>query len=100
MTLSYFSLQIDNKLVLLTHQNNIHVSAICGITKNNKAHGSICYFCNNIRNAEDIMFISNTANSKRDGIHTIGVYSCAEYAKCNRVITDTEKMMSFMMHGK
>lgn len=98
--LTYFSKQIDNKFIMLACSDGEYYGTVSTMPKNSKYKKSLCCFCNNFRNGDEITFVTNSLRKDNDEYSSIGQYCCSDYQKCNKDIVDSQKLIRFLSYNK
>lgn len=96
--LTYYSQQIDEKMVFLYYQDGQFIGVVGNVSKSQKMRESLCAFCNNFRKGDEIVFVSNTVSSANGDYSTLGQYCCKDTEKCNSSILDPTGLVNFMTY--
>lgn len=97
--LTYYSQQIDEKMVFLYYQDGQFMGVVGNISKTQRRREALCVFCNNFRNGEEIVFVTNAISSNSGDYSSIGLYCCKDTEKCNSSILNTDKLSNFMTYN-
>ena len=94
--LTYFSQQIDQKIVFITEMDGELVGTVGQVSKNQKNRESLCPFCNRFRKGDEILFATNAYSGKNGEYSAVGQYFCTDYVRCNEEIEDTTVLDAFV----
>lgn len=98
--LTYFSMILDNKFIILTVSNGKYYGNVSEISKEIRNKKSLCYFCNSFRDGNEIIFATNTLKKSNGEYSSIGQYCCSNYQKCNKEIIDINNLIEFLTYKK
>ena len=98
-SLTYYSQQIDEKLVLLHYKDGEFIGVVGDVLRKKGIGQSLCAFCNQFRRGEEIAMVTNNVKTPEGAYSTLGQYICLDHVKCNADILEENKLMDFMTYS-
>lgn len=94
--LTYYSQQIDQKVVFVTEDQGQLVGVVGSVSPNQRNRETLCPFCRKFRKGDEIRFVSIPVIGKKGEYSSIGQYCCSDMVKCNADIEETEALTEFV----
>ena len=96
--LTYYSQRIDDKFVFLTVDNGEFVGSTTEVSRHQRTGECLCHVCRRFRRGDEILFITNTAQTTKGDYSSIGQTICSDYEACNQAVEDRKPLVKFLRY--
>lgn len=96
--LTYYSQRIDDRFVFLTIDNGEFVGAVTEVSRHQRSGECLCHVCRRFRRGDEILFLTNTAQTTKGDYSSIGQSICSDYEVCNQVVEERQPLVKFLRY--